>query len=209
MSEAHVWYAAFGSNLVRSRFLVYLTGGMNPVSPSGREQQGARDPSMPSGDQPFRIERTLLFTGSSPQWGDGATAAVDFDHNPITPTYGRAYRLTTSQFEDVMRQKCRASSCEALDLPQLRAAGHLDMSPGRYGRAAFVGTLDGEVVATITTLSRPAGLGPAHHSYLRVMAAGLHEAWGMGPEEAAAYLASRPGNAGIVDPSELASTLSG
>lgn len=209
MSDDHVWYAAFGSNLLRSRFLVYLTGGMSPGSPSGREQQGTRDPSMPSGDQPFRIERTLLFTGSSPQWGDGATAAVDFDHNPITPTYGRAYRLTTSQFEDVLCHECRASSCETLDLPQLQAAGHLDLSPGRYGRVALVGALGGEVVATITTLSRPAGLGPAHDSYLRVMAAGLREAWGMATDEAAAYLASRPGNAGIVDPSELASTLSG
>lgn len=204
-----IWYAAFGSNLFRARFCVYLTGGQIPGSPSGRVQEGARNPALPTGDRPFTIERTLLFTGRSGQWGDGGTAAIDSDHNPVTPTLGRAYRITLSQFEDVVRQENRLPQTPEIPLDLLAEQGHLDVSSNKYGRVAIVGEIDGDPVATITTPGRPANLQPAHESYLRVMARGLIESHRLGVEEAAGYLASRPGNAGLVDPGALAAALDG
>ncbi len=202
--DISIWYAAFGSNLRRERFAVYLTGGPIPGSTTGRIQEGARDTSPPTGDRPFVIERSLLFTGRSPQWGDGGTAAIDSDHNPITPTLGRAYRITSGQFEDVFRQENLEPEILSVDLETLAARGHLDLSSRKYGRVDVVGAIDNELVLTITTPGRPSNLQPAHQSYLEVMAAGLISCHGLSAVEAARYLASRPGNAGLVDPTALA-----
>lgn len=206
MNSEAVWYVAFGSNLALERFSVYLTGGPIPFSTTGRHQVGARDPSPPTGDQPFTLERSLLFTGSSPQWGDGGTAAIDHDHNPVTPTLGRAYRITLGQFEDVLAQENRLDVPVALDLGALLARP-LDVVDRKYGRAELIGDIEGEPAVTLASPVRPTGLAPADASYLRVMARGLGQAWDMDARAAADYLSSRPGNAGRYDPAALAEQL--
>ncbi len=205
-----IWYAAFGSNVHRDRLLVYLTGGTIPFSPSGRVQEGARDASEPTGDQPFLIERTLLFAGRAKQWGDAGVAFCDSDHNPITPTHGRAYRLTAGQVEDVFRQENGQSELIPLDFDLLSAtAPRLDRPELRLGSVQRLGEIGGEPVVTITSPSRPPALNAAHVSYLTVIGHGLMTSWDFSAQEAAFYLASRPGNAGIVDPVELTTTLAG
>ena len=201
--ERAVWYSAFGSNLLRDRFIVYLTGGVIPHSTTGRIQEGARDNSLPTGDRPITIDRTLVFAGSSGQWGDGGTAAVDPDLDRSTPTLGRAYRITCRQFEDVFRQENRESSAVPLDLDALTRDGYVDLSNGKYGRAVVVGSVGDELAVTITTRERPTSLRAAHTSYLSVMAKGLMESWGLSEKAAAEYLATRAGNAGTVDPNEI------
>ena len=207
MADDVVWYVAYGSNLSFERFAVYLTGGPIPFSTTGRHQEGARDPAPPTGDQPFTLERSLLFTGSSPQWGDGGTAVVDHDHNPITPTLARAYRIARTQFEDVLAQENRLATPVQLDLGAL-LAGPIDVANRKYGRVDLVGEIEGEPAVTLASPQQPSGLAPADLSYLRVMAIGLAEAWGFDPRAAADYLSSRPGNAGRFDPSRLADDLS-
>ena len=206
MSEQHVWYAAFGSNLLAERFAVYLTGGPIPLSTTGRVQRGARNPALPTGDQPFSIERSLLFSGAVAQWGGGATASVDADHNPITPTLARAYRITLEQFEDVFAQENGLDAPISIDVPAL-LAGPLDLTDRKYGRVELVGEIGVDPVVTLATPSRPAQLAPADSSYLTVMGRGLMESWNLTPRAAADYLASRPGNAGSCDPEALATTL--
>ncbi len=208
-NDEMLWYAAFGSNLLRERFLVYLTGGTIPGSTTGKVQAGARNPALPSGDQPFAIQRTMVFAGASPQWGNGGTAAVDHDQDPTTPTLGRAFRISLSQFEDVVAQENRLAAPPSIDLAAAVAGEWLDVSPNKYGRVALVGRIEDEPVLTITTLGRPANLTPAHNSYLAIMASGLEQTWGLGPPEAAEYLSSRPGNFGHVDPVALAEYLTG
>ncbi len=206
MSDEHVWYAAFGSNLLAERFAVYLTGGPIPFSTTGRVQTGARDPAPPTADRPFTLERTLLFSGASAQWGGGGTASIDSDHNPATPTLARAYRITRRQFEDVFAQENGLSAPLPVDLGAL-LAGPIDLADRKYGRVELVGEIEREAVVTLGAPQRVATLAPADPSYLRVMALGLQQSWDMSPTEVADYLASRPGNAGVLDPAVLATTL--
>lgn len=206
MDGQHVWYAAFGSNLLAERFSVYLTGGPIPLSTTGRVQRGARNPTPPSGDQPFSLERSLLFSGAVAQWGGGGTASVDADHNPITPTLARAYRITLEQFEDVFAQENGLDAAIPIDVSAL-LAGPVDLADRKYGRVELVGEIGMDPVVTLATQSRPAPLTPADSSYLTVMGRGLIESWGLTPRAAADYLASRPGNAGVHDPAALATTL--
>ena len=204
-SDQYVWYAAFGSNLSAERFTVYLTGGLVPNSTSGRVQDGARNPALPTADEAFVVERSLLFSGANTNWGGGATAVLDGDHNPVTPTMARAYRITLQQFEDVFAQENRIDTPPQVDLAALMA-GPADLASRKYGRIELVGEIGAEPVVTLTAPRRPTELAPADLSYLQVMAAGLRQAWSLSARETADYLAGRPGNAGFFDPGELATT---
>ncbi|MEO7752218.1 MAG: histone deacetylase, partial [Terracoccus sp.] len=65
----HVWYAAYGSNLSRSRFVHYLSGGRPPGA--SRTYAGARDPRDPLGDVPLTLDGQVYFAWESPTWGGG------------------------------------------------------------------------------------------------------------------------------------------
>lgn len=205
MTDTYVWYAAYGSNLAAERFAVYLTGGAIPFSTTGRIQQGARNPAPATADQPFTLERSLLFTGSAKQWGGGGSAILDHDHNPITPTLSRVYRITLEQFEDVFAQENGLDAPIPFDVGDL-LAGPIDLSERKYGRIELVGEIESEPVLTFLSPQRPAGLNAADTSYLQVMAIGLMETYEFSPRGAADYLAMRPGNAGVHDPVALATT---
>lgn len=206
MADTYVWYAAYGSNLSAERFGVYLSGGPIPFSTTGRVQDGARNTAAATADQPFTLERSLLFNGSAAQWGGGGTAIIDTDHNPVTPTLSRAYRVTLEQFEDVFAQENRLDAPMQFDVGAL-IAGPIDLTDRKYGRVELVGEIEGEAVLTFTSTQRPMGLAPADVSYLRIMGIGLQETWDLGPRAAADYLALRPGNAGFHDPAALATNL--
>src|SRR5687767_6536481 len=107
-----VWYASYGSNLARDRFLCYLRGGR----PEGatRTYPGARDTSDPQGDEPMLLPGGVFFGWRSPTWGGGiafydASPRVDgasrHDGSAEAGAYARAYLITESQFADVAAQE--------------------------------------------------------------------------------------------------------
>ncbi len=202
-----VWYAAYGSNISSERFRVYLEGGPIPHSPDGRVQQGARDPSPPSGNGPCEIDRTLVFAGEAKTWGGGGVAFLDADSTADIPTLGRAWRITLGQFEDVFRQENGLDEVIPLELGDLDATGSVNLFPQRYGRVELLSMMEGDPVLTITSPLRPAVLNAAHESYLKVIAEGLVETWQLDPYDAARYLAAMPGNDGVVDFDRLTEAL--
>ena len=167
----------------------------------------ARNPALPTGDEAFLLERSLIFSGANSNWGGGATAMIDTDHDPAAPTLARAYRITLQQFEDVFAQENRIDTAPMVDLAALME-GPVDLADRRYGRVELVGEIGAEPVVTLAPPSPPAELAPADVSYLKVMASGLMQAWNLTIEESVTYLAGRPGNAGFFDPGDLATSLS-
>jgi hypothetical protein len=191
-----VWYASYGSNLARERFLCYLRGGR----PEGatRTYPGARDRSDPQGDEPLVLPGTVVFGWRSPTWG-GGIAFYDADRRDPpdrgrAEVYARAYLLTEGQFADVAAQEMHRPPGEDLDLTHVLERARHSYGPGRYETLHLVGQLRGDPVLTFTatdpsTLERH----PPAAAYLALMAQGLVESHGLSLEEAADHLATRPG----------------
>jgi len=191
-----VWYASYGSNLARERFLCYLRGGR----PEGaaRTYPGARDTSGPQGDEPMLLPGEVFFGWRSPTWGGGIAfydAGVGGAERGVAGrVYARAYLLTEGQFADVAAQEMHRRPGQDLDLSHVLERASHSYGPGRYETVHLVGELHGEPVLTFSA-SDPAGLEhrPPTAAYLAMMVRGLQEAHGLSVEEAARYLAARPG----------------
>jgi hypothetical protein len=187
---ALVWYAAYGSNLCRERFLRYLAGG--PVPGTEATQQGSRDPSGPRADRPYRIPRTLYFAGTSRTWGGGGVAYLDADEVPTVPTLGRLWLITIRQLEDVYRQENREPDVLPVDLAELIHHGELRPGEGAYGRLVHLGSIAATPVVTFTSADRRSDQATPHESYREVIVRGLGESWGLDRQQALAYLAGLP-----------------
>ena len=202
--EELVWYVAYGSNLDRSRLLTYLEGDrhLGPAS----THDGARDRRPPVADAPHQLDLDVFFAGRSTRW-DGAVAYCHHGRSADGPVLGRRWLLRRSQFEDLVRQENRHPSDLALAWDRCRSDGHLDALGGRYGRVVWLGERDGLPLVTATCARPVTPEGPAGPAYLRVLARGLFQSWGLDTKEAARYLAGRRGNAGRLDPVALAEAL--
>lgn len=96
----HIWYAAYGSNLSRERFEIYLTGG----TPRGASHAypGCRDGSPPLDDVADVITAELAFGGTSTTWGGGVAFLVP---SATGTAFARLYLLTIEQVADVIAQE--------------------------------------------------------------------------------------------------------
>jgi hypothetical protein len=191
-----VWYASYGSNLSRDRFLCYLRGGR----PEGatRTYPGARDTSDPQGDDPLVLPGQVFFGWRSPTWG-GGIAFYDADAQaardaPDPGAYARAYLLTEGQFADVAAQEMHRVPGDDLDLSHVLERARHSYGPGRYETLHLVGELRGDPVLTFSATD-PAALERRAPSapYVAMIVRGLVEAHGLSVEEAARHVASRPG----------------
>ena len=186
-----VWYASYGSNLARDRFLCYLQGGRPPGAT--RTYPGARNPSPPVDDRGLSLPGEMFFAWESPTWGGGIAF---YDATAPGATLARAYLVTDHQFADVAAQEMHREPGEDLDLGTVLSRSRHDLGPGRYESLHLVGELDGHPVLTFTApdpvlLQRNAPAEP----YLVMIARGLSETHGLDVEEVVAYLADRPGAA--------------
>lgn len=189
-----VWYAAYGSNLCRERFLRYLQGGTVPNS-GDTVQHGARDPAPPLSDRPYAIDRDLYFAGTSKTWGDGGVAYLDADRRSDDPTLGRLWLITTGQFEDVYRQenRLRVGWSEDVGLhrhwSELSVDGSSVPAAGNYCRLILLDHIDDTPVVTFTGAHRRADVNRPHETYRAVITRGLEETWDLDIDEARRYLA--------------------
>jgi hypothetical protein len=103
-AESYIWYAAYGSNLLKERFMCYLQGTefrvdngtilrAPPKCDAGTTIQGDH----PFNDQPFRLPFKLYFAREKSKWGPGGVAFLEIELKTPPPTLGRAYLLTLPQ----------------------------------------------------------------------------------------------------------------
>ncbi len=180
-----LWYVAYGTNLSRARFQVYLQGG-RPVG-GARHYPGSRDPLAPKRDFPLMIPGGLRFVGVSSVWGGGLAV---YDPRAVGQVAARAYLITAEQFVDVLAQEMRLQPGLELDLAPLQEASWHSFGPGCYQTVAALGIRDDLPMLTFTSAdiyARPDN--PPSEEYLRTMAIGLHESHGWSSSQIGAYLA--------------------
>ena len=198
-----VWYASYGSNLSRERFLCYLKGG-RPLG-AARSYAGARNRSEPQDDRPMSLPGTVFFGWRSPTWGGGIAF---YDADAPGTAMARAYLVTDQQFADVAAQEMGRQADADLDLTHVLENARHSYGPGRYESLHLVGELDGHPVLTFTTPD-PAALqrNSPSEPYLWTVAAGLREAHGLDDRELTAYLLACPGVRPAWDERSLAALL--
>ena len=84
----YVWYASYGSNLSRERFMRYI--------------DRCSDTSEPVEDKAKVFNFSLYFADKTSIWGDGKGGSAFIDDSTDGMTHCRMYKIKRSQFEEVM-----------------------------------------------------------------------------------------------------------
>jgi hypothetical protein len=176
-----VWYVAYGSNMLASRFMCYLSGGRPPGA--SRTYAGSRDKTPPPRDIGIRLPGGLTFSGESTVWGGGIAF---YDRLAEGELAARAYLLTFGQLSDVVAQEGRrpVGTDLVLDHPVDR---HWMLPSQAYETLLHVGEHDGVPMLTITSGVQFEPAAPSA-AYLRTMLAGLGETLGWNVEQRVGYL---------------------
>lgn len=191
-----VWYAAYASNLLKRRFMLYIAGGV--LAETGRVHLGARDPSPPEDITPLWLPGTVYFATESTFWPGTGRALYDPDSPSGDPSAGRGYLITGEQLVDVLSQEMRLppGTFDGAAIPRVPGVS-LAFGGGHYETLVCTGMHDGHPVVT---MSPPWNLGMVPivklaGPYREVIIEGLQETWGWDRDEAERYLATLPGGA--------------
>jgi hypothetical protein len=205
-----VWYAVYGSNLLKKRFGCYIAGG----KPEGstKEYPGCRDKTPPREDRSITLQHELYFAGHSVAWN----AAIAFVRHAAygAQTHGRMYLLSYGQFNDVVRQENGRDVPGAIVVPphdELADGDHWSIDGYRlYGRFIKTGVDDGHPVLTLTAAQDNFAVGKPGEAYVKTIAAGLEETYPcMRKSEILDYLSKTEGIRGLVQPDVLARWIMG
>ena len=209
----NVWYASYGSNLNPDRFMNYIEGG-KPAG-STRDYPGCLDETPPSGEIPIR------FAGARPHFAltsrvwNGGIAFIDPTGEDNAIGLGKAYRIGTHQFDDVVLQENGGFPFrpEPIDLDEVLQKGKSEIGPGCYETLLHIGDYDGAPVLTFTApfdvngavtktgrttgrtgkVTIPVRTNKPSPAYLQMIGSGLGEAFGMDEVAQADYLRGCPG----------------
>jgi len=174
--EDHIWYLGYGSNLSRQRFLCYIKGGTPTYGK--KHHRGCGNKAQPVDDRPFRIPHRLYFAlpeggkGTS-NWGPGGVAFIDPEKETREEcwTWGRMWRITGKQYEEVRGQEGRTW----------------------YDHEILLGNADGIPIYTITNSNALTNIMAPSETYLKTIAEGLVETCGMTDREIVEYLQEKAG----------------
>lgn len=103
INNEYVWYACYGSNINRHRFMCYIKGGTCLYN--GVQYPGCKDKRDPVEDRPVFLPHRLYFANSSSKWSMGGVAFIDPKRGKRKATLGRMYLITTKQFDKVKQQE--------------------------------------------------------------------------------------------------------
>ena len=203
-----VWYASYGSNLKRERFMCYIKGGR----PRGSAKQylGCRDKRDPIESRPIPLNFELYFAGRSNTWprrekDSGVPGGIAFiGQNPERgPTLGGMYLITDEQFNDVVLQENDKTPDGNRYVPafeQLVSQRELSLvGDPLYGKILNIGFEEARPILTFTT-GRRLTLNEPSENYLKEIAAGIKETYPqMSNDNITEYLLRADGVHGKID----------
>lgn len=202
-----IWYASYGSNLLRARFMAYIQGG----SPPGESfaQVGCTDPTPPRDDRPMKIPHRLYFAQRSRNWENGGVCFIQRKPEPGVETLGRMYLVTEEQYKEVFYQEngwngFREERAGAggpaggegkdllrLDLDRVPPLGAMKTAaPGWYSTILHLGEHRGHPIFTFTASWDESRIPhtPPGPRYRDTVARGIRERYGLPEPEIQAYL---------------------
>lgn len=172
-----VWYAGFGSNLLRERFDCYIKGGR--PNGSNTDYAGCRDKGAPRGDQSIMLQNALYFASHSNGW-NGAAAFVRPAASDAT-TYARMYLITYGQLNDVVRQENGRDIPGNVIVPsydEWSRADYWEIAGFRlYGRLIKIGMQGEHPILTLTATHNHFVIGAPSEAYIKTIVAGLEETY--------------------------------
>jgi len=197
-----IWYAAYGSNIQKKRFMYYIKGG-TPRG-SSRPHPGCKDQTDPRDDREMRMNRSLYFARRAKDWNDGGVAFVGQDTVEGTGTLGRLYLISAGQFMDIFSQENGLRSA-SIDFDRVKKKGFLDIAESWYGRVLYAGKESGCPVFTFTSPLPLNDISPNAPSdaYLRTVFAGIWETHRLTIDEIVYYMCTKPGIKGNYSWGEL------
>ncbi len=159
----HVIYAAYGSNLLKERFMVYIKGGLY----RGEEYKGCEDKTEPISLGWMYVPHRLYFAKNSKRWnGKGiAFLTCEKESNPEYHAIVRLWKITEEQFECVHKQEGK----------------------GWYHEILTLGEKDGLTIKTFTGCWMD-NINLPSEEYLDVIKKGLKETTGWTDQEIEKYL---------------------
>lgn len=152
MNKNYIWYACYGSNLLKERFMHYIRGGVCRFN--GRPYQGCIDQNEPLEDRPCIIKHDLYFGNRSSTWNNGGVAFLDPERNENAATLGRMFLITEEQFKEVQSQE----------------------GPSWYNKVIDLGIEEGVPIKTFTHSTRFPSKEPSQN-YVSVVREGLSETY--------------------------------
>ena len=205
-----VWYASYGSNLNRARFMAYIEGGT--VAGNDVVYEGCTDTTAPRDDIPLELPQSLYFAGWSRRaWGGTAAGFITLGARK-PPTLARAYLIAPTQFQEIVRQENAHASVRGIDLDvdQARKHGHTRLLPrGHYSELIYCGERDGYPMLTFTASENRTDFNRPSPPYLRMIHSGLQESHGLSTDDAVEYLRGKPGVRGKWTAAQLVECLAG
>lgn len=115
-NNKYVWYAGYGSNLFRERFLHYVNGGKFRLG--GSDGKGCTDKTPPIDDRPFSIPHRLFFSMKSKSWQNEGIAFISPQPVENAYTFGRMWKVTKDQFSEIWEQEGKTTYPTKIDLGQ-------------------------------------------------------------------------------------------
>ncbi|OIJ12864.1 hypothetical protein BKP35_09860 [Anaerobacillus arseniciselenatis] len=187
----YVWYASYGSNLSKDRFLCYIRGG----KPEGSEKEevGCRDQSLPLKEETFVMNFPLYFAKNSDRWQQQGVAFIGLTKDQNEVTYSRKYLITKEQFLDVVKQENNGVELD-IDLEKVKKEVYLTLRDSWYGTILFLGEAEGASIFTFTAdwdLDVP--FNKPSEQYLSMIIEGLKRYVNLNSHDIINYLSTKPG----------------
>jgi len=201
-----VWYASYGSNLLKDRFMCYIQGG----TPTGATTDfpGCFDKTEPKEDRHIIIPYELYFSKESPTWENKGVAFIKSGKNDKTRTLGRMYQITSEQFIEIVRQENFGNVTESnikIDFETLIKNGELELLVGWYSRIIHLGFEDDLPIFTFTAAwpDDRIKLNPPGENYLGVIIRGLMETYDPPILDLIDYIYSSDGINGLITKEDI------